>query len=124
MAPVFYRVDAEYEEVAGVPTALNAALLAGECDLAPISSIEYARHAGAARIRGQRAVRLSRRLPRPLFREAPLQLRASRARRPADLPRARARRRRARPRPGAPLRPRGGGTRVSAVQAILDKALE
>jgi chorismate dehydratase len=50
MAPVFYRVDAEYEEVAGVPTALNAALLAGECDLAPISSIEYARHADRLRI--------------------------------------------------------------------------
>ena len=26
MAPVFYRVDAGYEELAGVPTALNAAL--------------------------------------------------------------------------------------------------
>jgi chorismate dehydratase len=50
MAPVFYRVDAEYDEVAGVPTALNAALLAGECDLAPISSIEYARHADRLRI--------------------------------------------------------------------------
>src|SRR5438552_2733399 len=50
MAPVFYRVDAEYEELAGVPTALNAALLAGECDLAPISSIEYARHADRLRI--------------------------------------------------------------------------
>ena len=50
MAPVFYRVEAEYEEVAGVPTALNAALLAGDCDLAPISSIEYARHAGRLRI--------------------------------------------------------------------------
>src|SRR5881275_1278951 len=50
MAPVFYRVDAEYEELAGVPTALNAALLAGELDLAPISSIEYARHADRLRI--------------------------------------------------------------------------
>jgi len=50
MAPVFYRVDADYEEVAGVPTDLNAALLAGECDLAPISSIEYARHADRLRI--------------------------------------------------------------------------
>src|SRR5436190_2082593 len=50
MAPVFYRVDAEYEELAGVPTALNVALLAGECDLAPISSIEYARHADRLRI--------------------------------------------------------------------------
>src|SRR3954463_8249858 len=45
MAPVFYRVDAEYEEVVGVPTDLNARLLAGEVDTAPVSSIEYARHA-------------------------------------------------------------------------------
>jgi chorismate dehydratase len=50
MAPVFYRVEAEYDEVVGVPTALNRALLAGECDLAPISSIEYARHADSLRI--------------------------------------------------------------------------
>jgi chorismate dehydratase len=50
MAPVFYRVDAEYEELAGVPTDLNAALLAGDCDLAPISSIEYARHADRLRL--------------------------------------------------------------------------
>jgi chorismate dehydratase len=46
MAPVFYRVDAEYEEVSGVPTDLNRRLIAGEIDAAPISSIEYARHAG------------------------------------------------------------------------------
>jgi chorismate dehydratase len=45
MAPVFYRVDAEYEEVTGVPTDLNRRLIAGEIDAAPISSIEYARHA-------------------------------------------------------------------------------
>ncbi len=45
MAPVFYRVEAEVEEVQGVPTALNAMLLAGELDTAPISSIEYARNA-------------------------------------------------------------------------------
>ena len=45
MAPVFYRVDAEYEEISGVPTDLNRRLLAGELDLAPISSIEYARNA-------------------------------------------------------------------------------
>jgi chorismate dehydratase len=50
MAPVFYRVDAEFEEVAGVPTALNRSLLTGECDLAPISSIEYARNADRLRI--------------------------------------------------------------------------
>ncbi len=45
MAPVFYRVDAVYEEVTGVPTDLNRRLVAGEIDTAPISSIEYARHA-------------------------------------------------------------------------------
>src|SRR5438874_8451720 len=50
MAPVFYRLDAEVEEVVGVPTELNRALLAGDCDLAPISSIEYARHAERLRI--------------------------------------------------------------------------
>jgi chorismate dehydratase len=50
MAPVFYRVDAEYDEVSGVPTALNRCLLGGECDLAPISSIEYARNAERLRI--------------------------------------------------------------------------
>jgi len=45
MAPVFYRVDAEYEEFTGVPTVLNRQLIAGEIDAAPISSIEYARNA-------------------------------------------------------------------------------
>jgi chorismate dehydratase len=50
MAPVFYRLDADVTEVAGVPTDLNRALLAGELDLAPISSIEYARHAERLRI--------------------------------------------------------------------------
>jgi chorismate dehydratase len=45
MAPVFFRVDAEFEEVTGVPTELNRRLVAGELDTAPISSIEYARHA-------------------------------------------------------------------------------
>src|SRR5918911_2667790 len=50
MAPVFYRVDAEYDEVSGVPTALNRCLLGGECDLAPISSIEYARNSDRLRI--------------------------------------------------------------------------
>ncbi len=45
MAPVFYRLDADVEEIAGVPTDLNARLLAGEVDVAPISSIEYARNA-------------------------------------------------------------------------------
>jgi chorismate dehydratase len=50
MAPVFFRLDAEVEEVPGVPTALNGQLLAGELDLAPISSIEWARHADRLRI--------------------------------------------------------------------------
>ena len=44
MAPVFYRVDAEVEEVLGVPTELNRMLIDGELDTAPISSIEYARN--------------------------------------------------------------------------------
>jgi chorismate dehydratase len=50
MAPVFFRLEAEVDEVQGVPTELNRRLLAGEIDLAPISSIEYARHAGQLRI--------------------------------------------------------------------------
>jgi chorismate dehydratase len=45
MAPVFFRVEARYEEVSGVPTELNRRLVAGELDTAPISSIAYARHA-------------------------------------------------------------------------------
>jgi chorismate dehydratase len=45
MAPVFYRVDAEVEEILGVPTELNRMLVDGELDTAPISSIEYARNA-------------------------------------------------------------------------------
>jgi chorismate dehydratase len=50
MAPVFYRLEADVEEIVGVPTELNRALLAGEVDLAPISSIEYARNADRLRI--------------------------------------------------------------------------
>jgi chorismate dehydratase len=50
MAPVFYRLEADVEEIVGVPTDLNRALLAGECDLAPISSIEYARNAERLRV--------------------------------------------------------------------------
>jgi chorismate dehydratase len=50
MAPVFFRLDAEVEEVAGVPTDLNGRLLAGEIDLAPISSIEYGRNVERLRI--------------------------------------------------------------------------
>src|ERR1700675_1864458 len=50
MAPVFYRLDAEVEEIQGVPTELNRRVLAGELDLAPISSIEYARNADRLRL--------------------------------------------------------------------------
>jgi chorismate dehydratase len=50
MAPVFFRLDATVDEAQGVPTDLNARLLAGELDVAPISSIEYARNAGRLRI--------------------------------------------------------------------------
>jgi chorismate dehydratase len=50
MAPVFYRLDYDVEEVVGVPTALNRQLVAGEIDVAPISSIEYARHADSLRL--------------------------------------------------------------------------
>ncbi len=50
MAPVFFRLDAEVEEVVGVPTALNERLVAGELDVAPISSIAYARHADSLRL--------------------------------------------------------------------------
>src|SRR6266581_4939441 len=50
MAPVFYRLEADVEEISGVPTALNRQLIAGELDLAPISSIEYARNADRLRL--------------------------------------------------------------------------
>jgi chorismate dehydratase len=50
MAPLFFRLEADVEEVAGVPTELNERLLAGDIDLAPISSIAYARHADRLRI--------------------------------------------------------------------------
>ena len=50
MAPVFFRLDADVEEILGVPTALNRQLLAGDLDVAPISSIEYARHAETLRL--------------------------------------------------------------------------
>src|SRR5439155_13877865 len=50
MAPVFYRLDHEVEEVTGVPTELNERLISGDLDLAPISSIEWARHADRLRI--------------------------------------------------------------------------
>ena len=50
MAPVFFRLDANVDEVQGVPTELNRRLLRGDLDLAPISSIEYARHADRLRV--------------------------------------------------------------------------
>jgi chorismate dehydratase len=50
MAPVFHRLDAEVEEVSGVPTDLARRLLAGEVDVAPIPSIEWARNADRLRL--------------------------------------------------------------------------
>jgi chorismate dehydratase len=50
MAPVFYRVETEVEEVQGVPTELNRMLIAGELDTAPISSIAYASNADKLRL--------------------------------------------------------------------------
>jgi chorismate dehydratase len=45
MAPVFFHLEADVEEVEGVPTELNRALLAREVDVAPVSSIAWARNA-------------------------------------------------------------------------------
>jgi chorismate dehydratase len=50
MAPVFFRLDADVEEVVGVPTELNRKVVAGEIDVAPISSIAYARNAERLRL--------------------------------------------------------------------------
>ena len=50
MAPVFFRLQADVEEVVGVPTELNRQVVAGELDIAPISSIAYARHADRLRL--------------------------------------------------------------------------
>jgi chorismate dehydratase len=50
MAPVFYELKADVEQIAGVPTELNRMLLDGEVDVAPIPSIEYARNADRLRI--------------------------------------------------------------------------
>ena len=50
MAPVFHRLEYEVEEVVGVPTELNRLLIDGQIDIAPISSIEYARHADSLRL--------------------------------------------------------------------------
>jgi len=57
MAPVFYDLDPDaFEQVAGVPTDLNRKLLDGEIDVAPISSIEYARNAERLRLLPQLCV--------------------------------------------------------------------
>jgi chorismate dehydratase len=45
MAPIFHELRASVEEITGVPTELNQALLDGDIDIAPVSSIEWARHA-------------------------------------------------------------------------------
>src|SRR5207245_7981582 len=45
MAPLFFRLDVDAEEIVDVPTALNRMVVAGEIDVAPISSIAYARNA-------------------------------------------------------------------------------
>jgi chorismate dehydratase len=50
MAPLFFGLEAGVEEVPGVPTELNRRLAEGEIDLAPISSIAYARDAERLRI--------------------------------------------------------------------------
>ena len=50
MAPIFFRLEADVEEVVGVPTELNRQIVAGELDVAPISSIEYARNAERLRL--------------------------------------------------------------------------
>ena len=50
MAPVFYELKADVDEVWGVPTELSRMLLDGDVDIAPIPSIEYARNADRLRI--------------------------------------------------------------------------
>jgi chorismate dehydratase len=50
MAPVFYGLEADVEEIEGVPTELSRMLLDGEIDVAPIPSIEYARNANQLRL--------------------------------------------------------------------------
>ena len=51
MAPVFYELDQPgLEQITGVPTQLIRMLMQGEVDVAPISSIEYARNADSLRL--------------------------------------------------------------------------
>ena len=57
MAPVFYELNGDtFEQVSGVPTQLNRLLLDGEIDVAPISSIEYARNADRLKLLPQLCV--------------------------------------------------------------------
>jgi len=50
MAPVFFRLNADVEEIVGVPTELNRRVVEGDLDVAPISSIAYARAADRLRL--------------------------------------------------------------------------
>jgi len=50
MPPVFHRLEAEVDEIQGVPVELARKLLAGEVDVAPIPSIEWARNASRLRL--------------------------------------------------------------------------
>jgi chorismate dehydratase len=50
MAPVFYELETDAEEIEGVPTELNRMLLDDELDIAAIPSIEYARNADRLKI--------------------------------------------------------------------------
>jgi chorismate dehydratase len=50
MAPVFYGLETDAEEIEGVPTELNRMLLDDELDIAAIPSIEYARNADRLKI--------------------------------------------------------------------------
>ena len=50
MAPIFFRLEADVDEIVGVPTELNRRLIAAELDVAPISSIAYARDADRLRL--------------------------------------------------------------------------
>ncbi len=57
MAPAFFDLSGvDIVEVPGVPTTLNRMLLDGEIDVAPMSSIEYARNAGKLRLLPQLCV--------------------------------------------------------------------
>ena len=57
MAPVFYDLEeGAFEQVPGVPTELNRRLMDGDIDVAPISSIEYARNADRLRLLPQLCV--------------------------------------------------------------------